>query len=46
MDITNPLRAEDINNIYLTVPVYDLSLANDYIFVALGKEGWAIFEYR
>jgi hypothetical protein len=46
MDISNPVKAEDINNIYLTVPVYDLALANDYIFLALGKEGWTIFEYR
>ncbi|MEN6445164.1 MAG: hypothetical protein ABFC98_03860 [Candidatus Cloacimonas sp.] len=46
MDVTNPLKTEDLNNIFLTVPVYDLDLANDYIFIGLGKEGWMIYEYR
>jgi len=46
IDIANPLKTEDINNIYLTLPVYDISLANDYIFLGLGKEGWMIYQYR
>jgi hypothetical protein len=24
----------------------DLALENDYIYVAMGKEGWVIYEYR
>ena len=46
MDVTNPLKTEELNNIFLTVPVYDIDLANDYIFLGLGKEGWMIYEYR
>jgi len=46
IDIANPLKTEDINNIYLTLPVYDISMANDYIFLGLGKEGWMIYQYR
>lgn len=46
IEISNPLKTEDLNTINLNVPVYDLTLANDYIFLALGREGWMIYEYR
>jgi hypothetical protein len=46
IDVTNPLKTEDLNNILLNVPVYELALVDDYIFLALGKEGWVVYEYR
>ncbi|MDD2229161.1 MAG: hypothetical protein PHY48_07115 [Candidatus Cloacimonetes bacterium] len=46
LGIANPLKIEDINTINTNFTVYDLTLANDYIFIALGKDGWMIYEYR
>ncbi len=46
LDISNPFKIQDINNINTQFTVYDLALANDYIFIALGKDGWMIYEYR
>ncbi len=46
MDIANPIKAADLNVIQPGYAVYDLDLANDYIFLAMGKDGWMIYEYR
>jgi len=46
MDVTNPLKATDLNAIQTDYSVYDIALANDYVFLALGKDGWMIYEYR
>lgn len=46
LGIANPLKIEDVNTINTNYTVYDLALANDYIFIALGKDGWMIYEYR
>lgn len=46
MDIANPLKATDLNTIQPGFAVYDIDLANDYIYLALGKDGWMIYEYR
>ena len=42
----NPLKIEDLNTLYPAVAVYDIALGNDLIFLALGKDGWMIYEYR
>jgi hypothetical protein len=46
LGIANPFKIQDINTINTNYTVYDLALANDYIFLALGKDGWMIYEYR
>ncbi len=46
LDIANPFKILDVNTINTSYTVYDLDLANDYIFLALGKDGWMIYEYR
>jgi hypothetical protein len=45
-DISIPNRPLDLNTFYPPHPVYDLALENDYIYIAMGKEGWMIYEYR
>lgn len=45
-DISNPGKAVDINTFYPPYPVYDLALENDYIYIAMGKDGWMVYEYR
>ena len=44
--IKNPLKIEDLNTLYPAMSVYDIALGNDLIFLALGKDGWMIYEYR
>lgn len=46
LDVTNPLRTEELSNIFLNTPIYDLALMDDFIFLALGPEGWLVYEYR
>lgn len=47
LGIKNPLKVEDLNTIYpSSASVYDLALDKDLIFMALGKDGWMIYEYR
>ena len=46
-NISNPLKAEDLNTIYPpTTSVYDVALDKDLVFLALGKDGWMIYQYR
>jgi hypothetical protein len=40
------LKIQDLNTINPPFTVYDIALEEDYIFVALGKDGWMIYEYR
>lgn len=46
MDVSNPLKPSDVNNISIPYTVYDLALAHDYVYLGLGKDGWMIYEYR
>jgi hypothetical protein len=46
LDIKNPLRINDINAISTNMTVYDIALDKEYIFLALGRDGWMIYEYR
>jgi hypothetical protein len=46
LDISVPNRILDINTFYPQATALDLALENDYIYVAMGKEGWVIYEYR
>ena len=46
LDVANPLRVEDLNTIYPAYAVYDVALDKDLIFLALGKDGWMVYEYR
>jgi len=46
LDISTPSRPKDINTFYPPAAAIDLALDNDYIFVAMGRDGWVIYEYR
>lgn len=46
LDISVPNRIVDMNTFYPPFPVYDVALENDYIYIAMGKDGWMIYEYR
>jgi hypothetical protein len=46
IDISIPAKIVDLNTFYPPFPVYDIALENDYIYIAMGKEGWMIYEYR
>lgn len=46
LDVTNPIRVEDLRTIIPYFEVFDVALDGDLIFLALGKDGWMIYEYR
>jgi hypothetical protein len=46
IDVTNPLKTDELSNIFFNTPVYDLALVDDYIFLAMGTDGWLVYEYR
>lgn len=46
LDVKNPLRINDINVISTNLTVYDVAVDKEYIFLALGRDGWMIYEYR
>lgn len=46
LDISVPNRISDINTFYPPAAAIDIALGNDYIYVAMGKDGWMIYEYR
>lgn len=46
LDISVPNRINEINTFYPPAAVVDIALYNDYIYVAMGKDGWMIYEYR
>lgn len=47
LGVRNPLKIVDLNTIYTTgATVYDIALDKDYVFFALGKDGWVVYEYR
>jgi len=46
LNIRNPSRIEELNWINTPNPALDAALFDDYIMVALGREGWIIYEYR
>lgn len=46
LDISVPNRLQDINTFFPPFAAYDVALENDFIYVAMGREGWIIFEYR
>ncbi|MCB5267437.1 MAG: hypothetical protein PHU99_03515 [Candidatus Cloacimonetes bacterium] len=45
-DVSIPNRLEDINTFYPPAAAYDIALENDYVYVALGRDGWIIYEYK
>lgn len=46
LDISVPQRIKDINTFYPPAAAIDIALSNDYIYIAMGKDGWMIYEYR
>ncbi|HNX37007.1 MAG TPA: hypothetical protein PL124_02405 [Candidatus Cloacimonadota bacterium] len=46
LDVSNPLRIEDLTTLTLPMSVYDVALDADYIMLALGKDGWMLYQYR
>ncbi|PKN78852.1 MAG: hypothetical protein CVU48_07125 [Candidatus Cloacimonetes bacterium HGW-Cloacimonetes-1] len=46
MDISNPLRISELNWINYQGTSLDVALDKDMIYIATGKEGWLIYEYR
>lgn len=46
LDVSNPLRINDLTTITLPASVYDIALDADYIFLGLGKDGWMVYQYR
>jgi hypothetical protein len=46
IDISNPSRPRDIHTFYPPGSALDIALENEYIYVAMGKDGWSIYEYR
>ncbi|MBM4402942.1 MAG: hypothetical protein FJ042_00900 [Candidatus Cloacimonetes bacterium] len=46
LDIRNPSRIDELNWINTGTPALDLALKDDFVLVALGREGWIIYEYR
>ncbi|HQQ67495.1 MAG TPA: hypothetical protein PLX77_01580 [Candidatus Cloacimonadota bacterium] len=45
-DISTSSRPEDINTFFPPFAAHDIAVENDYIYVAMGREGWMIYEYR
>ncbi|MCB5234879.1 MAG: hypothetical protein LHW60_06550 [Candidatus Cloacimonetes bacterium] len=46
LDIGTANQIRDINTFYPPGAAVDIELYNDYIFVAMGKDGWVIYEYK
>ncbi|MCB5253054.1 MAG: hypothetical protein RBR69_03295 [Candidatus Cloacimonadaceae bacterium] len=46
LDISVPNRISDINTFYPPAAAIGIALGNDYIYIAMGKDGWMIYEYR
>ena len=46
LDISVPNRISDMNTFYPPAAAIDIALGNDYIYIAMGKDGWMIYEYR
>lgn len=46
LDVKNPLQIEDINTINTPYSVYDVALSEDLVFLGLGRDGWAIYQYK
>lgn len=46
LDIENPLRINDLNTINTNFTVYDVAVEGELILLALGRDGWMIYEYR
>lgn len=45
-DISVANRLQEINTFYPPLAAFDVALENDFIYVAMGREGWIIYEYR
>jgi len=46
LDITNPLKMQEVNQITFQGQALDLAMENDFIYIAIGRDGWLIYEYR
>ncbi|MBP7204910.1 MAG: hypothetical protein KBA54_00165 [Candidatus Cloacimonetes bacterium] len=47
LDVANPVRVNDLRTItHPYIEVLDVALDGNLIFLALGKDGWMIYEYR
>ncbi len=46
VDISVPNKAREIHTFYPPAMALDIAVESDYIFVAMGKDGWMIYEYR
>lgn len=46
LDVKNPLRIEDINTINTPYSVQDVAISQDLVFLGLGRDGWAIYQYK
>ncbi len=46
MDVSSPTRISELDTIIPNLVVYDLALDQDYIYLALGRDGWMIYQYN
>ncbi len=46
LDISNPLRIQDLNWINLQSSALDVALDKDFIYIASGTQGWFVYQYR
>ncbi|NLW18125.1 MAG: hypothetical protein GXY81_00230 [Candidatus Cloacimonetes bacterium] len=46
LDVTNPIKVEELRTIIPYYEVFDVALDGDLMFLALGKDGWMIYEYK
>lgn len=46
LDVSSPTRINEVDSIIPNLVVYDLALDQDYIFLALGRDGWMIYQYN
>lgn len=46
LDISIPKGINEINTFYPPAAAVDIALQNNYIYIAMGKDGWMIYEYR
>lgn len=45
-DVSVPQKMEEINSYQSPFPALDIALEGELIFIAMGKEGWMVCEYR
>lgn len=46
LDVSLPTRITELNTIIPNLVVYDIALDQDFIYLALGRDGWMIYQYN